>query len=95
MFALWLVLAGTERFLVEFVRRNDTVFVGLTMPQLLSLAMMVGGGLAGWLLRGLAVPRGGCEPRAWAGLRPSSATAPIGPLPQSRSWSRSQASAEV
>ena len=53
VFALWLVLAGTERFLVEFVRRNDTVFVGLTMPQLLSLAMMVGGGIfLAWVLRG-------------------------------------------
>ena len=30
-----------ERFLVEFVRRNDDVFAGLTQPQLLSVAMMV------------------------------------------------------
>ena len=49
LFALYLLLAGAERFLVEFVRRNDDVFAGLTTPQLLSLAMMVGGGA--WLLR--------------------------------------------
>jgi phosphatidylglycerol---prolipoprotein diacylglyceryl transferase len=56
LFALYLVLAGAERFLVEFLRRNDEVAGGLTMPQLLSLAMIVGGGA--WLvrLRGGAVP---------------------------------------
>jgi phosphatidylglycerol---prolipoprotein diacylglyceryl transferase len=47
LFALYLVLAGAERFLVEFLRRNDRVVAGLTVPQLLSLAMIVGGGL--WL----------------------------------------------
>ena len=30
LFALYLVLAGLERFLVEFVRRNDDVLAGLT-----------------------------------------------------------------
>jgi phosphatidylglycerol:prolipoprotein diacylglycerol transferase len=49
LFALYLLLAGTERFLVEFVRRNDTVAAGLTLPQLVALAMMIGG--AAWLLR--------------------------------------------
>jgi phosphatidylglycerol:prolipoprotein diacylglycerol transferase len=49
LFALYLVLAGTERFLVEFVRRNDEVAAGLTLPQLVALAMMIGGGA--WLLR--------------------------------------------
>jgi phosphatidylglycerol:prolipoprotein diacylglycerol transferase len=43
LFALYLVLAGTERFLVEFIRRNDAVALGLTLPQLLSVAMIVGG----------------------------------------------------
>ena len=33
LFALYLVLAGTERFLVEFLRRNDPVALGLTLPQ--------------------------------------------------------------
>ena len=43
LFALYLVLAGLERFLVEFIRRNDSVLLGLTLPQLLSLAMIAGG----------------------------------------------------
>jgi phosphatidylglycerol:prolipoprotein diacylglycerol transferase len=44
LFAIYLVLAGLERFLVEFIRRNDEVFVGLTLAQLLSLAMIAAGG---------------------------------------------------
>jgi phosphatidylglycerol---prolipoprotein diacylglyceryl transferase len=47
LFALYLVLAGLERFLVEFIRRNDPVLAGLTVAQLLSLAMIVGG--ATWI----------------------------------------------
>jgi phosphatidylglycerol:prolipoprotein diacylglycerol transferase len=43
LFALYLVLAGLERFLVEFVRRNDDVAIGLTLPQLVSVAMIAGG----------------------------------------------------
>jgi phosphatidylglycerol:prolipoprotein diacylglycerol transferase len=57
LFALWLVLAGAERFLVEFVRRNDAVVAGLTQPQLLSLLMMAGGAAWLWLRRG-AEPAG-------------------------------------
>jgi phosphatidylglycerol---prolipoprotein diacylglyceryl transferase len=49
LFALYLVLGGIERLLVEFIRRNDTVALGLTLPQLLSVAMIVGG--SAWLLR--------------------------------------------
>jgi phosphatidylglycerol---prolipoprotein diacylglyceryl transferase len=47
LFALYLILAGIERFLVEFVRRNDAVALGLTEAQLLSVAMIAGGGI--WL----------------------------------------------
>jgi phosphatidylglycerol:prolipoprotein diacylglycerol transferase len=43
LFAVYLVLAGAERFVVEFVRRNDVVAVGLTTPQLESLLMLVAG----------------------------------------------------
>src|SRR3954469_1702136 len=43
LFAAYLVLAGVERFLVEFIRRNDDVLAGLTLPQLLSLGMIVFG----------------------------------------------------
>jgi phosphatidylglycerol:prolipoprotein diacylglycerol transferase len=49
LFALYLVLAGTERFLIEFIRRNDEVALGLTEAQLLSLAMILAGGV--WLVR--------------------------------------------
>jgi phosphatidylglycerol---prolipoprotein diacylglyceryl transferase len=41
LFALYLVLSGLERFLVEFVRRNDEVWAGLTAPQIESLVLMV------------------------------------------------------
>jgi phosphatidylglycerol:prolipoprotein diacylglycerol transferase len=44
LFALWAVLAGLERFLVEFIRRNDAVIAGLTQPQLISPAMILAGG---------------------------------------------------
>ena len=44
LFALYLLLAGAERFLVEFIRRNEEVFAGLTLAQLIALAMMVIGG---------------------------------------------------
>ncbi|HWM62553.1 MAG TPA: prolipoprotein diacylglyceryl transferase family protein [Solirubrobacterales bacterium] len=43
LFAIYLVYAGAERFLVEFVRRNDDVVLGLTTAQLESLAMMLAG----------------------------------------------------
>ena len=47
LFAVYLILAGAERFLVEFVRRNDDVLLGLTQPQLLSVVMMASGAI--WL----------------------------------------------
>ncbi len=50
LFAWYLVLAGLERFLVEFLRRNETVFLGLTTPQLTSLAMIAAGGTWLWLV---------------------------------------------
>jgi phosphatidylglycerol:prolipoprotein diacylglycerol transferase len=49
LFALWLVLSGLERFLVEFVRRNKEAALGLTLPQLISVAMIAAGAL--WLAR--------------------------------------------
>ena len=39
IFALYLVLSGLERFLVEFIRRNSEVLAGLTAPQLESLGL--------------------------------------------------------
>jgi phosphatidylglycerol:prolipoprotein diacylglycerol transferase len=43
LFAIYLLYAGTERFLVEFLRRNHVVALGLTAAQLESLGMMVAG----------------------------------------------------
>jgi phosphatidylglycerol---prolipoprotein diacylglyceryl transferase len=54
LFACYLVLAGSERFLVEFLRRNTEGALGLTTPQWESLAMMA----AGLIWIGLASRRG-------------------------------------
>jgi len=48
LFAIYLVYAGAERFLVEFLRRNDEVALGLTTAQWESLAMAVAG--VAWIL---------------------------------------------
>ena len=55
VFGLYLVLAGSERFLVEFIRRNDSVLAGLTLAQLVSLAMLALGAAVIWSRR--AAPR--------------------------------------
>lgn len=68
LFALYLVLAGTERFLVEFIRRNEPGALGLTTAQLVSLAMIVAGGA--WLA--MLARRGGISARRRA---PRAATA--------------------
>jgi phosphatidylglycerol---prolipoprotein diacylglyceryl transferase len=47
LFALYLALSGAERFLVELIRRNDEVVAGLTLAQVVSLAMIAAG--AAWL----------------------------------------------
>ena len=54
LFALYLICAGVERFLVEFMRRNDDVALGLTQAQLQSVVMM---------LAGVGLDRGGEESR--------------------------------
>jgi phosphatidylglycerol:prolipoprotein diacylglycerol transferase len=43
LFGVYLALAGAERLLVEFIRRNEEVLLGLTQPQLFALAMLVVG----------------------------------------------------
>ena len=50
LFAIYLVLGGVERFLVEFVRRNDPIALGLTLPQFISAGMVVVGAV--WVARG-------------------------------------------
>lgn len=64
IFALYLVGSGLERFLVEFIRRNKEIAVGLTAPQLESVVLMAIG--VAWLA--LLARRGGT-----AALRPSPA----------------------
>ena len=58
LFALYLVGAGVERFLVEFLRRNPEVAAGLTAAQLWSLALL----LIGIVWLALAAQRGGLAP---------------------------------
>ncbi len=76
--ALYCVLSGLERFLVEFIRRNRDVLVGLTSAQLESVVLMVLGALALALMvraRGLAGLRVRSGPGASAGTRRSAAAA--------------------
>jgi len=40
LFGLYLMIAGVERFLIEFIRRNDDLVAGLTLAQVLGLAML-------------------------------------------------------
>ena len=55
LFGLWAILAGAERFLVEFVRRNEDVALGLTAAQLFSIGLMAIGAV-------LMIGRRGAEP---------------------------------
>jgi phosphatidylglycerol:prolipoprotein diacylglycerol transferase len=56
--AVYLIGAGLERFLIEFIRRNDAVALGLTQAQWVAIAMMAAGGA--WLV----FKRGALSPRA-------------------------------
>ena len=56
LFGLYLLLAGTERLLIEFIRRNDAVVAGLTQPQLIGVAMIVGGAILVYVKRPPAAP---------------------------------------
>lgn len=50
LFALWLALAGAERFVVEFFRAKDDRFFGiLTLAQIISLGLVVVG--VAWTIR--------------------------------------------
>lgn len=51
LFSLWLVLAGLERFVIEFFRaKDDRFFAALSLAQVISIGLMVVGL---WLLRRL------------------------------------------
>ena len=45
VFALYLIFAGLERFLVEFIRRNSDAALGLTAAQLESIGFFLLGGI--------------------------------------------------
>jgi phosphatidylglycerol:prolipoprotein diacylglycerol transferase len=66
--ALYCVLSGLERFLVEFIRRNKEVLVGLTAPQLESVVLLLIGLV--WLT--VLIRRGGVD-----GLRAAKSTAGV------------------
>jgi phosphatidylglycerol:prolipoprotein diacylglycerol transferase len=48
LFGVYLIAAGIERFLIEFIRRNDDAFAGLTLAQLLSIGMVAAGAALLW-----------------------------------------------
>ena len=43
LFAFYLLLSGTERLLIEFIRRNHKIVLDLTAPQLESIVLMIAG----------------------------------------------------
>jgi phosphatidylglycerol:prolipoprotein diacylglycerol transferase len=51
LFAIYLFYAGAERFLIEFLRRNDTTAIGLTTAQLESLGVMLAGAVWIYVVR--------------------------------------------
>jgi phosphatidylglycerol:prolipoprotein diacylglycerol transferase len=74
LFAFYLVFAGLERLLVEFVRRNEPVFAGLTEAQLTSVVMLVAGLV--WLWRAArsgGLRRTDAPPAAGREARPATA----------------------
>jgi phosphatidylglycerol:prolipoprotein diacylglycerol transferase len=47
LFMLYLIFAGIERFVVEFLRLNPRILAGLSEAQLISL-LLIGAGVIGW-----------------------------------------------
>ncbi len=72
LFAWYLVLAGGERLLVEFVRRNEPVVAGLTEAQLFALVMLLAGVV--WLVR---AARSGGWRRDFGELAVASSASPV------------------
>jgi phosphatidylglycerol---prolipoprotein diacylglyceryl transferase len=56
LFGIYLVIVGAERFLIELIRRNDSVVGGLTLAQLFSLAVLALGCAIVAARRGAARP---------------------------------------
>ncbi len=73
MFALYLMFAGLERLLVEFIRLNPLYF-GLSQAQWISVGMIIAGGTMFALLRNqpadeIIPPAAGARKRPAAGVR--------------------------
>jgi phosphatidylglycerol---prolipoprotein diacylglyceryl transferase len=51
VFAAYLLLTGAARFLVEFIRINPRVFLGMSNAQAASLASMLAGAVLWWWVR--------------------------------------------
>jgi phosphatidylglycerol:prolipoprotein diacylglycerol transferase len=51
MFMLYMAFAGTERFLVEFIRLNPRILLGLSEAQIIAI-VLIAVGSAGWFLLG-------------------------------------------
>lgn len=43
LFAWYMIMAGVERFLVEFLRNNERLWAGLTLQQLISVGLVLAG----------------------------------------------------
>ena len=71
LFALYLVIAGAERFLIEFLRRNEDTAIGLTAAQIESGLLFV----AGVIVLVLFARRGGLRIGPAAGAQARSAPA--------------------
>lgn len=52
LFGVWMVMAGVERFAIEFLRAKDDRFFGpFTLAQVISVALLAGGATLMWKLR--------------------------------------------
>ncbi len=51
LFMLYLILAGLERFLIEFIRLNPRILFGFTEAQLIAIVMIIAGSI-GWYILG-------------------------------------------
>ncbi len=60
LFGVYLIFAGVERFLIEIVRaKDDRIFGPLTIAQVTSIALVVGGvAMMSWLREGADLPPG-------------------------------------
>jgi prolipoprotein diacylglyceryltransferase len=74
---LWayMVLAGVERFMVEFVRTNPQVLLGLTQQQWISIGLIVVGLLGVWWVE--YGPRNAGAERAAGGRGSAQASAKV------------------